>query len=130
MPAEPMLESSPTEQRNVRTVGIDLVPTVEVLRLLNTEDATVARAVAAARPALAGAVDGAVARLRAGDGVHYFGAGTSGRMAVLDAVAVVPTFGLDPGAFVAHLALLCLLTGLDPEGPAPRWRPTAVTCGK
>jgi N-acetylmuramic acid 6-phosphate etherase len=99
-----MLESSPTEQRNVRTVDIDLVPTREVLRLLNAEDATVARAVAAALPALADAVDGVVARLRDGGCVHYFGAGTSGRIAVLDAVEVVPTFGLEPGVFVAHQA--------------------------
>jgi N-acetylmuramic acid 6-phosphate etherase len=100
----PLLESSRTEQRNWRTVDIDLVPTEEVLRLLNAEDAAVARAVAAALPTLAQVVDDVVDRLRAGGQVHYFGAGTSGRIAVLDAVEVVPTFGLKPGVFVAHQA--------------------------
>jgi N-acetylmuramic acid 6-phosphate etherase len=100
----PVLAASRTEQRNWQTVDIDLVPTEEVLRLLNAEDARVAHAVAAVLPTLANVVDDVVARLRAGGQVHYFGAGTSGRIAVLDAVEVVPTFGLEPGVFVAHHA--------------------------
>jgi N-acetylmuramic acid 6-phosphate etherase len=92
-----------TEQRNPRTAEIDIVPTEEVLRLLNAEDATVPGAVAGALPVLALVVDTVVERVRAGGRVHYFGAGTSGRMAVLDAAEVVPTFGLD-GVFVAHHA--------------------------
>jgi N-acetylmuramic acid 6-phosphate etherase len=99
-----LLTSSRTEQRNWQTVDIDLVPTGEVLRLLNAEDATVAHAVSSVLPELAAVVDGVVDRLRAGGAVHYFGAGTSGRIAVLDAVEVVPTFGLEPGVFVAHHA--------------------------
>jgi N-acetylmuramic acid 6-phosphate etherase len=114
LPAEPQREepalltlspaASRTEQRNPRTAEIDRVATEEVLRLLNTEDATVAGAVAAVLPVLAVVVDGVVERLRAGGRVHYFGAGTSGRMAVLDAAEVVPTFGLERGVFVAHHA--------------------------
>jgi N-acetylmuramic acid 6-phosphate etherase len=96
--------SSPTEDRNWRTVDIDLVSTEQVLRLLNAEDATVAGAVAAAIPALAAVVDRVVDRVRAGGQVHYFGAGTSGRIGVLDAAEVIPTFGLEPGVFVAHHA--------------------------
>ena len=92
-----------TEQRNPRTAGIDTVPTEEVLRLLNAEDATVAGAVASTLPVLALVVDKVVDCVRAGGRVHYFGAGTSGRMAVLDAAEVVPTFGLD-GVFIAHHA--------------------------
>jgi N-acetylmuramic acid 6-phosphate etherase len=92
-----------TEQCNPRTAGIDTLPTEEVLRLLNAEDATVPGAVASALPVLALVVDTVVDRVRAGGQVHYFGAGTSGRMAVLDAAEVVPTFGLD-GVFVAHHA--------------------------
>jgi N-acetylmuramic acid 6-phosphate etherase len=92
-----------TEQRNPRTADIDTVPTEEVLRLLNAEDATVAGAVASALPVLALVVDKVVDRVRAGGRVHYFGAGTSGRIAVLDAAEVVPTFGLD-GVFIAHHA--------------------------
>jgi len=93
-----------TEDRNERTASIDLVPTEEVLRLLNAEDATVAGAVAAILPGLATVVDRVVERLRAGGRVHYFGAGTSGRLGVLDAAEVPPTFGLEPGVFVAHHA--------------------------
>jgi N-acetylmuramic acid 6-phosphate etherase len=114
LPAEPQREepalltlspaASRTEQRNPRTAEIDRVATEEVLRLLNAEDATVAGAVAAVLPVLAVVVDGVVERLRAGGRVHYFGAGTSGRMAVLDAAEVVPTFGLERGVFVAHHA--------------------------
>jgi N-acetylmuramic acid 6-phosphate etherase len=92
-----------TEQRNPRTADIDIVATEEVLRLLNAEDSTVPGAVAGALPVLALVVDTVVERVRAGGRVHYFGAGTSGRMAVLDAAEVVPTFGLD-GVFVAHHA--------------------------
>jgi N-acetylmuramic acid 6-phosphate etherase len=96
--------SSPTEARNLRTADIDVVPTEQILRLLNAEDAMVAGAVASVLPALAVVVDQVVERLRAGGRVHYFGAGTSGRMGVLDAAEVVPTFGLEPGIFVGHQA--------------------------
>jgi N-acetylmuramic acid 6-phosphate etherase len=93
-----------TEMRNERTMEIDAVGTLELLRLLNAEDALVAGAVAATLPVLAQVVDAAVTRLRAGGHVHYYGAGTSGRIGVLDAAEVVPTFGTDPGLFVAHQA--------------------------
>ena len=114
MPAKPewgdyaQLTESPlasrTEERNRRTVDIDVVSTEEVLRLLNAEDAMVAGAVASALPALATVVDRVVERLAAGGQVHYFGAGTSGRMGVLDSAEVIPTFGLEPGIFIAHQA--------------------------
>jgi N-acetylmuramic acid 6-phosphate etherase len=96
--------SSRTEERNPRTIDIDVVSTEEVLRLLNAEEATVAGAVASVLPVLATVVDRVVERLRAGGQVHYFGAGTSGRMGAADAAEVVPTFGLEPGIFVAHQA--------------------------
>jgi N-acetylmuramic acid 6-phosphate etherase len=100
----PLPVSSRTEERNLRTVDIDVVSTEQMLRLLNAEDAAVAGAVAAAIPALAAVVDRVVERLRAGGQVHYFGAGTSGRIGVLDAAEVIPTFGVAPGMFVAHHA--------------------------
>jgi N-acetylmuramic acid 6-phosphate etherase len=90
--------------RNEGTVDIDVVGSLELLRLLNAEDAKVADAVAATLPVLAEVVDLTVRRLRAGGRVHYFGAGSSGRIGVLDAAEVVPTFGLEPGIFVAHHA--------------------------
>ncbi|NUP50002.1 MAG: N-acetylmuramic acid 6-phosphate etherase [Catenulispora sp.] len=96
--------AAPTEERNPATADIDAVPTVEVLRRLNNEDARVPTAVAALLPALATVVDETVRRLRAGGRVHYFGAGTSGRVAVMDAAELIPTFGLPPGVVVAHIA--------------------------
>jgi N-acetylmuramic acid 6-phosphate etherase len=93
-----------TEMRNERTTEIDTVGTLELLRLLNAEDGLVAGAVAATLPVLAVVVDAAVGRLRAGGHVHYFGAGSSGRIGVLDAAELVPTFGAHPGMFVAHHA--------------------------
>lgn len=95
---------SPTEEVNPRTVDIDIVPTSELLRMLHAEDAQVPAAVAHALPVLARVVDEAVARVQAGGRVHYFGAGTSGRLAVLDAAELLPTFGMDDGLVVAHQA--------------------------
>ena len=100
----PLPVSSRTEERNWRTIDIDVVPTEDILRMLNAEDASVAGAVASVLPALATVVDSIVARLAAGGRVHYFGAGSSGRIGVLDSAEVVPTFGLEPGVFVAHQA--------------------------
>jgi len=93
-----------TEARNTRTDRIDTVPTLELLRMLNAEDALVAPAVARVLPDLAVVVDATVGRLQAGGRVHYFGAGSSGRIGMLDAAEVVPTFGAGPGVFVAHHA--------------------------
>ena len=95
---------SPTELRNPDTTDIDQLSTVEILREINTEDATVPDAVAAVLPDLAKLVDFAVDALRAGHRVHYVGAGTSGRLAVLDAAELVPTFNIPADWFVAHHA--------------------------
>jgi N-acetylmuramic acid 6-phosphate etherase len=95
---------APTEERNARTHHIDQLPTLRILELINAEDATVAAAVAAVLPDLAEAVDCSVDALRSGHRLHYFGAGTSGRMAVLDATELRPTYGVEPGRIVAHLA--------------------------
>ena len=96
--------SAPTEDRHPGTTGIDALSTLEVLRVLNDEDAKVAPAVAEVLPSLAALVDATVASLRAGGAVHYFGAGTSGRLAVLDAAELLPTFNAPPGLFTAHHA--------------------------
>ena len=95
---------SPTERDNPRTAGIDLLPTLDILNTLNREDRTVADAVGRALPDLARAVDLAVDALRAGGRVHYVGAGTSGRLAVLDAAELVPTFNMPSDWFLAHQA--------------------------
>jgi N-acetylmuramic acid 6-phosphate etherase len=96
--------SAPTEERHPGTGGLDAMSTLELLRTLNDEDALVAPAVAQVLPALASAVDLAVDRVRAGGTVHYFGAGTSGRLAVIDAAELLPTFNAPAGLFVAHHA--------------------------
>jgi N-acetylmuramic acid 6-phosphate etherase len=96
--------TAPTEQRNPRTKDIDLLPTAAVLALLHAEDALVPAAVEPALGPLAAVVDEAAERVRRGGRVHYFGAGSSGRIAVLDATELVPTFGLEPGVVTAHLA--------------------------
>ncbi|MFB4297760.1 N-acetylmuramic acid 6-phosphate etherase [Actinomadura sp. NTSP31] len=93
----------PTEGRNPRTLDVDTLPTLEVLHLINTEDATVPMVVAGVLPEVARLVDLAVDSLRAGGRVHYFGAGTSGRLAVIDAAELPPTFGIW-GRVVAHHA--------------------------
>jgi N-acetylmuramic acid 6-phosphate etherase len=96
--------TSPTEQRNPRTLAIDAVGTSEILQLLNNEDALVAGAVSAVIPELTKAVDAAVEAVRGGGRVHYFGAGTSGRLATLDAAELLPTFHVPDGLVVAHHA--------------------------
>lgn len=95
---------SPTETRNPRTLDIDRLSTLDVLRLINAEDHRVPDAVEAVLPELAQAADLAVNALRSGHRVHYVGAGTSGRLATLDAAEIVPTFNAPPDWFVAHHA--------------------------
>jgi N-acetylmuramic acid 6-phosphate etherase len=94
----------PTEERNHRTLDLDTLSTPDLLDRLSHEDALVAPAVRRALPALARLVDEAVRRVSDGGRVHYVGSGTSGRLAVLDAAELGPTFGLPPGVVVAHLA--------------------------
>ncbi len=72
------------------------MPTAEVVRLMNEEDARVAAAVGEVLPAVARAVDGIVGRLRKGGRLFYVGTGTSGRLGVLDAAECPPTFGVSP----------------------------------
>jgi N-acetylmuramic acid 6-phosphate etherase len=83
-----------TEQRNPHSRGLDLKSTREILRIINREDATVARAVAREIPAITRAVDAIVRSLQRGGRLIYVGAGTSGRLAVLDASECPPTFGV------------------------------------
>ncbi len=96
--------SAPTEQRHPDTADIDTEDTLGILRRINADDALVAPAVAETLPELALLVDRAVASVRAGGVIHYFGAGTSGRLAVLDAAELLPTFNTPEGLVVAHHA--------------------------
>lgn len=83
-----------TEQRNPRSRNLDQKSTREILRIINREDALIAQAVRREIPKIARAADEIVARLRNGGRLFYIGAGTSGRLGVLDASEVPPTFGV------------------------------------
>ena len=91
-----MLEKLLTEQPNPASASIDALPTEEALRIINTEDQKVALAVAKEIPAIARAVDVAVAALECGGRLFYIGAGTSGRLGVLDASEIPPTYSAPP----------------------------------
>ena len=82
-----------TEQRNPRTRGLHKKSTLDILRTIHRQDATVTRAVATALPAMARAVDAIVQALERDGRLFYVGAGTSGRLATLDAAELPPTFG-------------------------------------
>ncbi|MDT5156031.1 MAG: N-acetylmuramic acid 6-phosphate etherase [Acidobacteriota bacterium] len=85
-----------TEQENPRTRELSSLPTAEVLRLMNEEDACVAVAVRLVLPEVEHAVERIVERLRTGGRLFYVGTGTSGRLGVLDASECPPTFGVPP----------------------------------
>lgn len=93
-----------TEDRNPNTLDIDLMSTADALRVVNREDRKVAQAVEAAIPQIAQAVDEIAARLSRGAQMIYVGAGSSGRLGVLDAVELKPTFGIGDEMVHALLA--------------------------
>lgn len=93
-----------TERRNPRSTAIDRLPTTEMLLLMNDEDARVAAAVRATVPQIARAVDELAMRLARGGRLLLFGAGTSGRLAALDAAEWPPTFGVPPDLARAFIA--------------------------
>jgi N-acetylmuramic acid 6-phosphate etherase len=85
-----------TEARNPRTMNLDALPTADLVALLHRENSSVLQAVEAALPAVAYVVDELAARLAIGGRLFYVGAGTSGRLGVLDASECPPTFGVSP----------------------------------
>lgn len=93
-----------TEARNPATEHIDQLPTIEMLRIINEEDAKVAGAVAAELPRIATAVDAIADRFEHGGRLFYIGAGTSGRLGVLDASECPPTFAVPPTLFQGIIA--------------------------
>ena len=98
------LATLPTEARNPATEHIDQLPTLDMLRLINQEDATVVAAVAATLPQVAEAVDEIARRFQDGGRLFYIGAGTSGRLGVLDASECPPTFSVPPSLFQGIIA--------------------------
>jgi N-acetylmuramic acid 6-phosphate etherase len=93
-----------TELQNPRTRGLDTKSAIEIVRVLNREDAQVAAAVRRELPNIARAVDAIVASLGNGGRLFYVGAGTSGRLAVLDASEIPPTYGTSPKTVQAFIA--------------------------
>src|SRR5256714_13962858 len=93
-----------TEQRNPRTERIDVASALEIVDLLNAEDATVAGVVHAVRGDVARAIDLVVGAFGRGGRLIYGGAGTSGRLGVLDARECPPTVGTAPGMVVGGIA--------------------------
>ncbi len=93
-----------TEQRNPRTMDLDTLEVPELLARINAEDATVSEAVARELPWIARAVDYAIHSFRSGGRLVYVGAGTSGRLGVLDAAECPPTFGSDPDQVLGVIA--------------------------
>jgi N-acetylmuramic acid 6-phosphate etherase len=98
------LDARLTERRNPRTVAIDVASPLEIVDLIAAEDAAVPAAVAAARTELAAVVGLVEAAFRAGGRLVYVGAGTSGRLGVLDAAECPPTFGTPPEMVIATIA--------------------------
>jgi N-acetylmuramic acid 6-phosphate etherase len=91
-------------ERLEASLEIDRLPTLEVVRLIQAQDRTVADAVAAAAPDIARAVDAIAARMHTGGRMVYAGAGTSGRLALLDAAELPPTYGIAPDRVPVLLA--------------------------
>jgi N-acetylmuramic acid 6-phosphate etherase len=103
MPSQPK-EHRRTEQRNAASKNLDRMTTEQIVRLMNREDKKVAAAVGRQLPAIARAVDAIVHGIRNGGRLIYVGAGSSGRMAVLDAAECPPTFGTSPKLVQAIIA--------------------------
>lgn len=93
-----------TEDRNPLSVGIDGKPVEEVLRIINREDQRVPGVVAIQIPAIARAVEAVAEAIRGGGRVFFVGAGTSGRLGVIEAAELPPTFGVSPDLFRAIIA--------------------------
>ncbi len=98
------MEQTLTEERNPLTTDIDTLPTFDMLTLINAEDQKVALAVRDELPQIAAAVDAITERMQRGGRLVYIGAGTSGRLGVLDASECPPTFGTLPELVVGLIA--------------------------
>lgn len=114
-----------TEQINPASAGLDTLPTTEMLAVFNREDQRVALAVEQELPRIAQAVDAIADAIRAGGRLFYIGAGTSGRLGVLDASECPPTFNVPPGLVVGLIAggdtaLRNAVEGSEDSAPAGR----------
>jgi len=99
-----MLERLTTEQSNPKSSHLDELSTVHLLEIMNAADAQVASAVALEIPRIAAAIQAIIGALEAGRSLFYIGAGTSGRLGMLDAAECPPTFGVPPGLVCGIIA--------------------------
>ena len=98
------LKNMSTETRNQNTMNLDIMTPLEVVTVMNQEDARVPEAIKPALPNIAQCVTWAISSIEAGGRIIYMGAGTSGRLGVLDAVECPPTFGVAPEVVVGLIA--------------------------
>lgn len=98
------LSNMSTETRNPNTMNLDMMSPLELVTAMNQEDAKISEAVKPALPQVARCVQWAIASVEAGGRIIYMGAGTSGRLGVLDAVECPPTFGVSPELVVGLIA--------------------------
>ncbi len=99
-----MLDNLTTKARNPASETLNALTPIEIVRLISAEDAKIAAAVAEQSDAIAKAIEVVAARLAAGGRLIYFGAGTSGRLGVLDAAECPPTFNADPAQVLGLIA--------------------------
>ncbi len=93
-----------TEARNPRSIGLDKMSAREIVRLMNEEEQIVLRALSQAETLIATAIERCAKAILEGGRIFYVGAGTSGRIATMDAAEMPPTFGIEPDVFVAIVA--------------------------
>ena len=98
------LDKLQTEQPNPKTADIDLLDAPAIVKLINSEDKTVAEVVESALPLISQAAEKYAETIRNGGRVFYVGAGTSGRLGVLDAAECPPTFGTDPKQIIGVIS--------------------------
>jgi len=118
-----MSDLGPTEARSEQSSGLDLLSTEELVALIVHDQSRAVTAVEASAQIIARVVDAVVRRLERGGRLHYVGAGTSGRLGVLDASEIPPTFGVSPNIVCAHIAgdeaaLRCAIEGAEDDGTA------------
>ena len=124
-----------TELANEAAASLSTLNATEIVRLMNEEDRRVPEAVSAALPSVAAAVDASVERLARGGRLIYLGAGTSGRLAVMEAAEARPTFGVPPGVVVGVIAggpdaLLTPREGVEDDAAAGAAEVSALDVGR
>jgi len=98
------LDELVSEQQNPDTLDIDLLSSIDIVAKINAQDHQVSKAITEVLPVIAKTVDKIVTAFKKGGRLIYMGAGTSGRLGVLDAVECIPTFGIEEGMVIALLA--------------------------